>query len=113
MTRAVVFGYHNVGVRCLKVLLAHGVTVPLVVTHMDDPAETQWFDSVATTAADYGIETITPDDPNAQPALAAVSACNPDFIPNSPERFYGARHVGRPNQNVQIGEYSSADYVLL
>jgi methionyl-tRNA formyltransferase len=80
MTRAVVFGYHNVGVRCLKVLLAHGVTVPLVVTHTDDPAETQWFDSVATTAADYGIETITPDDPNAQPALAAVSACKPDFI---------------------------------
>ena len=42
-----------------------------------------------------------------------AAACNPDFIPNSPERFYGARHVGRPNQNVQIGEYSSADYVLL
>ena len=24
MTRAVVFAYHNVGVRCLRVLLAHG-----------------------------------------------------------------------------------------
>ena len=32
MTRAVVFAYHNVGVRCLKVLLAHGVDVGLVVT---------------------------------------------------------------------------------
>jgi len=31
--RAVVFGYHNVGVRCLKVLLAGGVDVALVVTH--------------------------------------------------------------------------------
>ena len=30
MTRAVVFAYHNVGVRCLKVLLAHGVDVALV-----------------------------------------------------------------------------------
>ena len=29
MTRAVVFAYHNVGVRCLGVLLAHGVEVPL------------------------------------------------------------------------------------
>ena len=58
MTRAVVFGYHNVGVRCLKVLLAHGVDVPLVVTHADDPRETQWFASLAATAADHGI----PDD---------------------------------------------------
>ena len=47
MTRAVVFAYHNVGVRCLKVLLAHGVDVPLVVTHADEPGETIWFDSVA------------------------------------------------------------------
>ncbi|HVC37569.1 MAG TPA: formyltransferase, partial [Gammaproteobacteria bacterium] len=32
MTSAVVFAYHNVGVRCLSVLLAHGVKIPLVVT---------------------------------------------------------------------------------
>ena len=25
MSRAIVFAYHNVGVRCLSVLLAHGV----------------------------------------------------------------------------------------
>ena len=37
MTRAVVFAYHNVGVRCLAVLLAHRVEVPLVVTHRDSP----------------------------------------------------------------------------
>ena len=35
--RAVVFAYHDVGVRCLRVLLAHGVEVPLVVTHADAP----------------------------------------------------------------------------
>jgi methionyl-tRNA formyltransferase len=29
MTSAVVFAYHNVGARCLRVLLAHGVAVPL------------------------------------------------------------------------------------
>ena len=33
--------------RCLKVLLAQGIDVPLVVTHADDPAEAQWFGSVA------------------------------------------------------------------
>ncbi len=37
MSRAVVFAYHNVGVRCLNVLLAHGVEVALVVTHRDNP----------------------------------------------------------------------------
>ncbi|HMC44723.1 MAG TPA: hypothetical protein VKJ77_05295, partial [Caballeronia sp.] len=35
--RAVVFAYHNVGVRCLQVLLARGVEVALVVTHEDNP----------------------------------------------------------------------------
>jgi len=29
MTRAVVFAYHNVGVRCLKALLGRGVDVAL------------------------------------------------------------------------------------
>ena len=37
--KAVVFAYHSVGVRCLKVLLARGVQVELVVTHQDNPAE--------------------------------------------------------------------------
>ena len=51
MTRAVVFAYHNVGVRCLSVLLAHDVDVACVVTHRDNPGETIWFDSVAGLAA--------------------------------------------------------------
>ena len=55
---AVVFAYHNVGVRCLETLLAHGVRVPLVVTHADAPGETIWFASVAATAADHAIPVI-------------------------------------------------------
>ena len=51
MNTAVVFAYHNVGVRCLSVLLAHGVDVLLVLTHEDDPAEQIWFDSVSKLAA--------------------------------------------------------------
>ena len=43
MTRAIVFAYHNVGVRCLKVLLAQGVDIALVVTHADNPNENIWF----------------------------------------------------------------------
>jgi methionyl-tRNA formyltransferase len=80
MTRAVVFAYHNVGVRCLRVLLAHGVEVPLVVTHADNATETIWFGSVAATAAQYAIPVITPDDPNADSVVARVAAAAPDFV---------------------------------
>lgn len=80
MTRAVVFAYHNVGVRCLKVLLAHGVDVPLIFTHEDSPTEQIWFDSVAETAADYGISVITPDDPNTLEMLQYIRELKPDFL---------------------------------
>ncbi len=80
MTRAVVFAYHNVGVRCLKVLLAHGVNVALVVTHSDSPNEYIWFDSVAATATDYGIPTIMPEDPNAPDVLRRIRNFTPDFL---------------------------------
>jgi methionyl-tRNA formyltransferase len=80
MTRAVVFGYHNVGVRCLRALIAAGIEVPLVLTHEDNPAETIWFDSVARTAAEYDIPTISPADPNAADIVERVAACKPDFL---------------------------------
>ncbi|HEX8478926.1 MAG TPA: formyltransferase, partial [Telluria sp.] len=62
--RVVVFGYHNVGVRCLKVLLAAGVDVALVVTHEDNAAENIWFESMAALCQVEGIPTITPADAN-------------------------------------------------
>ena len=80
MSRAVVFAYHNVGVRCLSVLLAHGVEIPLVVTHTDNPSEEIWFDSVAGLTALYDIQTITPDDPNTPEIVAQIQALQPDFI---------------------------------
>ena len=80
MSRAVVFAYHEVGVRCLKVLLAHGVDVALVVTHEDNPAERIWFGSVAATAGEHGLPVIAPADANDEPTLAAVRACRPDFL---------------------------------
>ena len=80
MTRAIVFGYHKVGVRCLKVLIAHGIDVPLVVTHEDSPDETIWFDSVAATTAEYGICCITPEEPNTPDLVQRVKALAPDFL---------------------------------
>jgi methionyl-tRNA formyltransferase len=80
MTRAVVFAYHNVGVRCLRALIESGVEVPLVLTHADNPTETIWFDSVARTAAECGIETISPVDANADDIVHRIAACKPDFL---------------------------------
>jgi methionyl-tRNA formyltransferase len=80
MTSVIVFAYHNVGVRCLSVLLAHGVDVALVVTHKDNPKETIWFDSVKELAALHGITTITPDNPNTQDVIAQIRDLQPEFF---------------------------------
>lgn len=77
---AVVFAYHDVGVRCLKVLLARGVQVSLVVTHEDNAAENIWFGSVAGVCREHGITCITPTDPKSPQLLAQVQAAQPDFI---------------------------------
>ena len=77
---AVVFAYHNVGVRCLSVLLAHDVKVPLVVSHDDDPRESIWFDSVKALAEAHDIPVLTPTDPRAPELLTLVQSLQPDFI---------------------------------
>jgi methionyl-tRNA formyltransferase len=78
--RAVVFAYHNVGVRCLKVLLAGGVDVALVVTHQDSASENIWFESVISVCQAEGIPYITPDDAKSTELLAQVQAAKPDLI---------------------------------
>ncbi len=92
MTRAVVFGYHNVGVRCLKVLLSQGIEIPLVVTHDDAPGETIWFDSVAGVAAEHGIPAVAPADPNTADFVDRVAAARPEFIFS----FYYRQMLKRP-----------------
>ena len=76
--QAVVFGYHDVGVRCLRVLLDAGVAVPLVVTHRDDPNERIWFGSVAQLAQTRGIETLVSEDMNH--LRERISVISPEFI---------------------------------
>ena len=79
MSKAVVFAYHNVGCRCLSVLLAHGVEVALVVTHRDNPKETIWFASVAKLATLHGIPVMMPDNPNSPEVVEQIRALQPDF----------------------------------
>jgi methionyl-tRNA formyltransferase len=90
--RAVVFAYHDVGVRCLKTLISAGVDVPLVVTVRDDPKETQWYASVAATAADYALTAIAPAEANTPELEARVTALQPDFLFS----FYYRSMLGAP-----------------
>ena len=77
---AVVFAYHDVGVRCLKALLSARVGIPLVVTVADDSQENRWYASVAGTAADYGLACVAPAA-GALPALESrLRALQPDFL---------------------------------
>ena len=78
--KAVVFAYHDVGVRCLKALLSAGVEIPLVVTVADDPKENRWYASVAETAADYGLETIKPASAATPELEVHLRALAPDFV---------------------------------
>jgi methionyl-tRNA formyltransferase len=80
MTSAVVFAYHNVGVKCLAALLRQNVHVALVVTHRDNPGENIWFDSVEALAKARAIPVITPDDPNAPDIVAELKKLAPDFL---------------------------------
>ena len=78
--KAVVFAYHNVGVRCLKTLLARGMQVQLVVTHPDSPTETIWFDSVANVAAEADIPVAYVDEAVDDALIARTAALAPDYL---------------------------------
>jgi methionyl-tRNA formyltransferase len=80
VTRAVVFGYHDVGVRCLKTLLAQGIDVTTVVTHADDPHENVWFESVADTADSYGIRVTKPEAGQLAQLAETLRSEAPDLI---------------------------------
>ena len=94
-TRAVVFAYHDVGVRCIKVLLSAGVEIPLIVTTKDDPNETQWFASAAALAQEYGLPIVTPDEVNTRELERTVAEMRPDFVFS----FYFRSMIGEPLLN--------------
>ncbi len=80
VTRAVVFAYHNVGYRCLQVLLAHGVEIAAVITHDNSPTENIWFESVEKLASLHRIPVMKPEDPNTPEFINAIAALKADFL---------------------------------
>jgi methionyl-tRNA formyltransferase len=80
VTTAIVFAYSEVGVRCVRELLAQGINIPLLFSHADDPNENQWFGSVQQLAKADGLKVATPDSPNTAQWIAQGAVLNPDFI---------------------------------
>ena len=77
---AVVFAYHDVGVHCLKALLAAGIQVDLVVTHQDDPNENVWFGSVIQLCSEQQIPYITPSAAELNNLIPQLQVIAPDYI---------------------------------
>jgi methionyl-tRNA formyltransferase len=80
VTRAVVFAYSEVGVRCVRELLEQEIEIPLLFTHTDDPGEAHWFASVAELGRRQGLRVETPDDPNTIEWIAEGRRARPDFL---------------------------------
>src|SRR5262245_17730529 len=57
-----------------------GQTIPLVLTHEDDPGESIWFGSVRDAARSHGIPVITPSDANAPGIVSEARRAAPDAI---------------------------------
>ena len=87
---AVVFAYHDVGARCLRVLERHGVDVRLVVTHPDDPGENLWFERVSDVADALRIPWIASENVDAPELVAQIRSLAPDFLFS----FYYRRMLG-------------------
>ena len=82
MTRArwAVFAYHTFGARALDALLARDEAVVAVVTHPDDPAEGDWFESVAEIARIRQIPCLAPASPNVSGVVETLRDLAPDLI---------------------------------
>jgi methionyl-tRNA formyltransferase len=77
---AVVFAYHDIGVRCLEVLKKAGVDIKLVVTHFDNPKEKIWFGSVAKKAEELGLSVLKVNESDMPEIVKRTQALKPDLI---------------------------------
>ncbi|MBI4488864.1 MAG: formyltransferase, partial [Deltaproteobacteria bacterium] len=78
--KVAVFGYHNIGYECLKLLIDGKEEIVAVVTHQDDPGEEIWFQSVAELARSHNLPVYTPSSPNTPPFIDLIRKCAPELI---------------------------------
>jgi methionyl-tRNA formyltransferase len=80
MTRIAVFAYSGTGHACLEHLLDRGERIVFLATHRDEPAETQWFPSVAELAKSRGIEPVVLENPLDPQWTARLRIAAPDLL---------------------------------
>ncbi|MDR0826868.1 MAG: bifunctional UDP-4-amino-4-deoxy-L-arabinose formyltransferase/UDP-glucuronic acid oxidase ArnA [Desulfovibrio sp.] len=78
--KTVVFAYHNIGCVGLEALLEAGFDIKAVYTHVDNPAESRFFSSVAQLAVKLGLPVRAPEDVNHPLRLEEIRTLAPDVI---------------------------------
>jgi methionyl-tRNA formyltransferase len=75
-----VFAYHDVGYKCLDVLIGRGENIVAVITHQDNPKEYIWFSSVRELALQHSIPVYTPEYINTPEWVDRIRVWNPHVI---------------------------------
>ena len=78
--KIIVFGYHNIGYSCLKLLIDAGEEVVGVITYDDNPNENIWFKSVEELAQKNNIKVFKPSTINTTEFIEINRNLKPDII---------------------------------
>ena len=80
MKKVVVFAYHDIGCTGIEALLDAGFQIEAVFTHIDDPGENRFFDSVAQVCAQHNLPVYAPEDVNHPLWLERIGKMQPDYL---------------------------------
>jgi methionyl-tRNA formyltransferase len=89
--KAVVFAYHNIGIVGLDALKRHDFDIRAIFSHLDDPQENLWFESVVEWAKRQQITVFCPENVNAPHLIGRISGMAPEVIFS----FYYRRLLGK------------------
>ncbi len=78
--KAVVFAYHNIGMVGLEALAREKFDIQAIFSHLDDPDETVWFDSVADWAKKNQIHVFFPQNVNTPEWIEVIRNLLPEVI---------------------------------
>ncbi|WP_457552965.1 formyltransferase, partial [Desulfobacula sp.] len=78
--KTIVFAYHNIGCIGIRALLKNNFNIAAVFTHVDNPDENLWFESVASLCAEKNIPVYAPEDVNHPIWAEKIQDLAPDII---------------------------------
>ena len=90
--KAIVAAYHNMGCMGLEAMCRADYEIVGVFTHVDDPTENIWFDSVAEWAAARDIAVFSPQNINHPLWVETIAGLQPDVL----FTFYYRHLIGDP-----------------